>query len=82
MPLHRFRPKSGSCKLCKGEVELRIGASSEFPRDCPKCGQPIEACPNLIAPQAKINRSPSNSEAKSAGFQVLKRIGKDEYEKQ
>lgn len=81
MPLLRFRPTSGSCKLCRGEIELRL-ESSETVIDCPKCGQPIEQGPNLVAPQPTVTRKPSVSEAKSAGFQVLKRVGKGEYEKQ
>ena len=82
MPLQRFRPTSGRCKLCHGEVELAIGSKEPIPSDCPKCGQAIERCPNLSAPVAKILKKPSASEAKAAGFQVYKRLGKGEYEKQ
>lgn len=82
MPLQRFRPLSGRCKLCHGEVELRVSAESPNPSECPKCGQAIEPCPVLTAPQMKINRKPSASEAKSAGFKVLKRTSGGEYEQQ
>jgi hypothetical protein len=82
MPLLRFRPTSGRCKLCHGEVEVRVGKDSPEPAECPKCGQTIEKSPQLTAPQAKTLRKPSASEAKSAGFQVYKRLGKGEYEKQ
>jgi len=82
MPLQRFRPISGRCKLCRGEVELQVKSSDQFPEECPKCGQAIEHCPNLSAPVAKILKKPSASDAKSAGFQVYKRLGKGEYEKQ
>ncbi len=82
MPLLRFRPTSGRCKLCRGEVEIRIEKESPTPVECPKCGQAIEKCPQLSAPHAKILRKTSTSEAKSAGFQVYKRLGKGEYEKQ
>lgn len=82
MPLQRFRPLSGRCKLCRGEVELSVSAGAETPRECPKCGQQIEPCPVLTAPQMKINRKPSTSEAKSAGFKVLKRTSGGEYESQ
>ncbi|MGK0240351.1 MAG: hypothetical protein ACI92G_003837 [Candidatus Pelagisphaera sp.] len=82
MPLQRFRPTSGRCKLCKGEVEISINSSDPLPEECPKCGQAIEHCPNLSAPVAKILKTPSPSNAKAAGFQVYKRLGKGEYEKQ
>lgn len=81
MPLQRFRPISGRCKLCRGEVELQV-SSGETPSECTKCGQEIEPCPSLTAPQMKINRKPSTSEAKSAGFKVLKRISSGEFEQQ
>lgn len=82
MPLQRFRPTSGRCKLCRGNLELALGPQEPEPKECPKCGQPIERAPNLSAPQMKILRPPSASEAKAAGFKVLKRAGKGEYESQ
>lgn len=82
MPLQRFRPLSGRCKFCDGEVELSLEAKQPDPKQCPKCGQDIERCPTLSAPQMKVLRKPSASEAKSAGFKVLKRTGKGEYEAQ
>ncbi len=82
MPLLRFRPNSGRCKLCHGEVEIRVDKDSPATVECPKCGQEIEKCPQLSAPHAKVLRKPSASEAKLAGFQVYKRLGKGEYEKQ
>lgn len=82
MPLQRFRPLSGRCKLCSGEVELNLGKGEDDPSECPKCGQDIERCPTLSAPQMKILKKPSTSEAKAAGFHVLKKVEKGEYEKQ
>lgn len=82
MPLQRFRPISGRCKLCRGEVELHLASSDATPRECPKCGQDIEQCPVMTAPQAKINVKPSVSRAKSAGFKVLKRLDGGELEQQ
>lgn len=82
MPLQRFRPTSGRCKLCRGEVELHLASHDSPPVECPKCGQDIEPCPTLAAPQMKINRKPSVSNAKAAGFKVLKRLDGGEYETQ
>lgn len=82
MPRQLFRPLSGRCKICHGNLELALAAGQPDPASCPKCGQDIERGPTLLAPQPKILRQPSPSEAKAAGFQVLKRIGKGEYEKQ
>ncbi len=82
MPLLRFRPLSGHCKLCHGEVEIRVEGDSSKTIECPKCGQMVEKLPQLSAPPARVAKKPSPSEAKSAGFQVYKRIEKGEYEKQ
>jgi len=82
MPLQRFKPVSGKCKLCNGKLDLLIGSGAPTPEECPKCGQNIEICPHLISSPPKVAKKPSVSEAKSKGFQVLKRLGKGEYEKQ
>ena len=80
MPLQRFKPTSGRCKLCRGEVEIHLATSDTIPVECPKCGQDIEPCPTSIAPAAKINVKPSVSNAKAAGFKVLRRLDGGEYE--
>lgn len=82
MPLRSFKPTSGRCKLCHGLVELSVGANEKPPGECPKCGQTIEPAPSLTSPQPRVTRKPSISEAKTAGFKVLKRVGKGEYESQ
>ncbi|MBD5780749.1 zinc ribbon domain-containing protein [Pelagicoccus sp. NFK12] len=82
MPLQRFRPISGRCKLCRGEVEIHLASNENAPEECPKCGQEIEACPTLTAPQMKINVKPSVSNAKSAGFKVFKKLDGGELEQQ
>ena len=80
MSLRLFKPTSGKCKLCKGLVEIQVDLQQALPSECPKCGQEIEPAPSLSAPQPKIARKPSVSEAKAAGFKVLKRVNKGEYE--
>ncbi|MDQ8185432.1 hypothetical protein [Pelagicoccus sp. SDUM812002] len=82
MPLQRFRPISGRCKLCRGEVEVHLASNGPAPSECPKCGQDIEPCPTLTAPQMKINVKPSVSNAKAAGFKVFKKLDGGELEQQ
>lgn len=82
MPLQRFRPISGRCKLCDGNLEISVSANEPIPIECPRCGQEIDRCPNLTAAPAKILKKTSISDAKAAGFKVLKKIGKGEYESQ
>jgi len=82
MPLLPFAPRSGNCKLCGGLVEIAVSEPERPPQECPKCGQPVQRLPSLGAPAPKILRKPSPSEAKEAGFHVLKKIGRGEYERQ
>lgn len=63
-------------------MELHVASTDSVINECPKCGQDIEPCPTLVAPQMKINVKPSVSNAKTAGFKVLKRLDGGEYEKQ
>ena len=82
MPLLRFRPVSGRCKLCQGQLELSLSSSDPSPVECPKCGQSIEPCPQLTAPPPRIAKKPSISEAKAAGFKVLKKTCDGNFETQ
>jgi hypothetical protein len=50
--------------------------------ECPRCGQPVR--PRAVGPvnAPKLTKPTSVSDAKAAGFTVLKRVGRGEFEKQ
>lgn len=50
--------------------------------DCPRCGQPVQPKVASTVHSPRVTKPASVSEAKAAGFTVLKKISSGEYEKQ
>ncbi len=81
MPLYEYELCEGDCVICGGRFTLRRPLSAAPLTHCPACKKPVRKIisafntPNLLKPL-------SISGAKQAGFTVLKRTGKGEYEKQ
>lgn len=82
MPLFRYKPDPSPCKLCGEGFDHQQKAGDPDLTECPTCGKKVvKDFPSAIA-TPRVSRKPSISEAKQAGFTVLKKIGKGEYEKQ
>ncbi len=66
---------------CRDGFELRRPLSAPPLTRCPLCRTPVR---KVIAPvhTPKVLKPMSVADAKKAGFTVLKRIGKGEYERQ
>lgn len=81
MPLYEYELCDGSCAACNGRFTLRRPLSAPELKNCPACRRPVRkvfstfSTPNLLKPL-------SVSDAKKAGFTVLKRVSKGEYERQ
>jgi putative FmdB family regulatory protein len=81
MPLYEYELREGSCAACGGRLTLRRPLSAPELTQCPACKKPVRKIlssfntPGLLKPV-------SISDAKKAGFTVLKRLGKGEYERQ
>ena len=81
MPLYEYELCSGTCAACTGRFTLRRPLSAPELNQCPACKKPIRklfsgfSTPNITKPV-------SISDAKKAGFTVLKRVNKGEYERQ
>jgi putative FmdB family regulatory protein len=82
MPLYRYRPAQLPCKLCGSGFEFRQSASAPALTTCPTCGQPVARAATHAVNLPKILAPLSVSSAKQAGFTVLKRTSKGEFEKQ
>lgn len=80
MPIYEYEPVDGDCKVCGGHFELRRPANREPLKNCPLCRKPVRKLVSK-ANTPRASKTPSVSEAKSAGFQVLKRRDKGVYEK-
>jgi putative FmdB family regulatory protein len=78
MPLYEYELCDGDCKVCGGKFVLRRPLSAKPLTHCPACKKPVH---KVISP-FNSPRTLSVSDAKKAGFTVLKRVGKGEYERQ
>jgi putative FmdB family regulatory protein len=78
MPIYEYELCEGECKVCGGRFTLRRPLSAEPLTQCPACKKPVRKLFSAF----NSPRTTSFSDAKKAGFTVLKRIGKGEYERQ
>ena len=81
MPLYEYEICEGDCRACGGKFTLRRPVSAPALTQCPACKKPVRKLisafntPTFLKPL-------SVSDAKKAGFTVLKKTSKGEYEKQ
>jgi putative FmdB family regulatory protein len=81
MPIYEYELREGECAVCGGKFTLRRPLDAPELKGCPACKRPVrKVISNFSSPQ-KL-KPVSFSDAKKAGFTVLKRLGKGEYEKQ
>jgi putative FmdB family regulatory protein len=81
MPLYEYELCEGSCAACGGRFTLRRPVSAPELKACPACKKPVRKLISSFNSPHKL-KPLSVSDAKKAGFTVLKRLGKGEYEKQ
>ena len=78
MPIYEYELCEGDCKVCGGKFTLRRPLSATPLTKCPLCKKAVrKVLSTFNSPKAL-----SVSDAKKAGFTVLKRVGKGEYERQ
>lgn len=81
MPTYEYELCSGDCKLCGGKITLHRPLDAAALEKCPLCRKPMRKVISNFYTQ-KVSKPASVSEAKNAGFTVLKKTGLGEYEKQ
>jgi putative FmdB family regulatory protein len=81
MPLYEYELCEGSCVVCGGKFTLRRPLTAKPLTNCPACKKPIRKIISSFNTPS-ITKPVSISDAKKAGFTVLKRVNKGEYEKQ
>ena len=82
MPLYEYEvcdPKG--CRICGGNFTLNRPLSAEELKKCPACKKPVKKLISMFNTPT-ITKPLSISDAKNAGFTVLKKSSKGEYEKQ
>ena len=82
MPIYEYELcDGGGCKVCGGKFTLRRPLSAPPLTDCPLCKKPVRKLISGFSSPLKL-KPLSVTDAKKAGFTVLKKIGKGEYERQ
>lgn len=81
MPLYEYELCEGNCKVCGGRFTLHRPLSASPLTHCPACKKLVRKILSAFNSPMKL-KPLSISDAKKAGFSVLKRIGKGEYERQ
>ena len=81
MPIYEYELTEGGCVVCGGKFTLRRPLSAKPLTNCPACKKPVRKI--LSSFNSPIKLKPlSVTDAKKAGFTVLKRVNKGEYERQ
>ncbi|MBA4150732.1 MAG: zinc ribbon domain-containing protein [Verrucomicrobia bacterium] len=81
MPYYEYELCEGNCAACGGNFTLRRPISAPELKACPACKKPVRKV--ISGFSSPIHLKPlSVSDAKKAGFTVLKRVNKGEYERQ
>ena len=81
MPLYEYELCEGNCAACGGRFTLRRPVTAAELKACPACKKPVRKILSSFSSPQKL-KPLSISDAKKAGFTVLKRVNKGEYEKQ
>ena len=81
MPIYEYELCDGECKICGGKFTLNRPLSAKPLTNCPACKKPVRKIFSNFSSPHKL-KPLSVSDAKKSGFQVYKRLGKGEYEKQ
>jgi putative FmdB family regulatory protein len=81
MPLYEYELCDGQCGICGGKFTLRRPLTVPELTQCPLCKKPVRKVISSFNTPTKT-KPVSISDAKRAGFTVLKRVSKGEYERQ
>lgn len=81
MPIYEYELCEGDCAVCGGRFTLFRPLKAKPLTHCPACKRPVRKLISAVN-SPKLTKPVSISDAKKAGFTVLKRLGKGEYERQ
>jgi putative FmdB family regulatory protein len=81
MPIYEYELTEGNCAVCGGKFTLRRPLSAKPLTNCPACKKPVRKILSTFSSPIKL-KPLSVTDAKKAGFTVLKRVNKGEYERQ
>ena len=81
MPIYEYELCEGDCKVCGGRFTLRRPLSAKELTQCPACKKPVRKTISTFSTPTKL-KPLSVTDARKAGFTVLKKTSKGEYERQ
>jgi putative FmdB family regulatory protein len=81
VPIYEYELTEGGCAVCGGKFTLRRPLSAKPLTNCPACKKPVRKIFSNFSSPIKL-KPLSVTDAKKAGFTVLKRVNKGEYERQ
>ena len=81
MPTYEYELCDGECARCGGQFTLRRTLNESPLTHCPECQKPVRKIISTFTSPMKL-KPVSISDAKKAGFTVLKKSSKGEYERQ
>jgi putative FmdB family regulatory protein len=81
MPIYEYELCDGDCKVCGGKFALNRPLSAKPLTHCPACKKPVRKIISAFSTPTKL-KPLSVTDAKKAGFTVLKKTSKGEYERQ
>ncbi len=80
MPIYEYEPEDGDCRRCGGRFELRRPLGRAPLTACPLCRKPVRKVVSAVN-TPRHAKPLSVSDAKGAGFSVLKKRDQGVYEK-
>jgi putative FmdB family regulatory protein len=81
MPTYVYEPCEGGCTVCGGTFEINRPIDREPLTHCPLCKKEVRKVISTFN-TPKITKPTSFTDAKKAGFTVLKKTSTGEYERQ
>jgi len=81
MPTYEYELCDGECARCGGQFTLRRTLNESPLTHCSECQKPVRKIISTFTSPMKL-KPVSISDAKKAGFTVLKKSSKGEYERQ
>ena len=81
MPIYEYELCDGDCRVCGGKFTLLRPLSAKPLTQCPACKKPVRKVISSFSSPVKL-KPLSITDAKKAGFTVLKKSSKGEYERQ
>ncbi len=81
MPYYEYEGSADGCPACRHGFTLRRALDAPPLTCCPLCKKPVRKVVSAFSTPHKL-KPVSVSRAKNAGFTVLKKVSKGEYERQ